>query len=349
MLPIPVLITLACACVAVTYFGVALFRSWAIRRQILDIPNERSSHVRPIPRGGGLVIAMVTLSAGSALAWADPQRFRLPYLWYASGAVLVAAISWLDDLKELPGAVRLGVHLVAAAVAMLGLGYWTRLALPFLGIVGLGLWGAVITVVWIVGLTNAYNFMDGTDGIAGAQGLIGGLGWALLGWVTSQPLVCGIGLSLAGSNLGFLIHNWPPASIFMGDVGSAFLGYTLAVLPVMYAFFIKDSPGAPIVGLLLVWPFVFDTGFTFLRRLRRRENVFAAHRSHLYQRMSSTKSGHARVALLYSGLALAGAFLAQVWSGRVVNGSTASLLALPVIGLGLWICVLIYERRTARS
>jgi UDP-N-acetylmuramyl pentapeptide phosphotransferase/UDP-N-acetylglucosamine-1-phosphate transferase len=196
-----------------------------------------------------------------------------------------------------------------------------------------------------VGLTNAYNFMDGTDGIAACQALAAGLGWALLGWQGGVPIVAGIGLLIACGSLGFLIHNWPPARIFMGDVGSAFLGYSLAVLPVMYFHFRKDSPGAPIVGLLLVWPFVFDTAFTFLRRLLRRENVFAAHRSHLYQRMSSARSGHARVALLYSGLALAGCALAQVWSTRVAGGAVAGTAVLPFLCLGLWALAVILERR----
>jgi hypothetical protein len=125
------------------------------------------------------------------------------------------------------------------------------------------------------------------------------------------------------------------------------LGYSLAALPVMYRFFSRESVGSPAVGLLLVWPFVFDTAFTFTRRLCRGENVFAAHRSHLYQRMTSAVSGHARVAFAYSGLTLAGVFLAQVWSTRVVNGSVHCLIALPVLCLGLWILTIIWEQRQA--
>jgi UDP-N-acetylmuramyl pentapeptide phosphotransferase/UDP-N-acetylglucosamine-1-phosphate transferase len=346
MLPISMPVILACITVAATYCGVAFFRSWAVRRQVLDIPNERSSHTRPTPRGGGLVIVVVTLLGGWVLAAAsDLRSMWLPYLSYATGALLVAVISWLDDLRPLPSSIRLGVHLGAAVIVIGGLGYWRTLALPLVGSITLGWWGALLTAVWIVGLTNAYNFMDGTDGIAGVQALVGGLGWALLGWKTDQSLVSGLGLATAGSSLGFLFHNWPPARIFMGDVGSAFLGYTLAVLPVMYGFFSQRSPGVPVVGLLLVWPFVFDTSFTFIRRLRRRENVFVSHRSHLYQRMSTAETGHARIALLYSGLALAGGLLAQVWSARVVGGEVNCLLALPVLCLGLWIFVAIHERR----
>jgi UDP-N-acetylmuramyl pentapeptide phosphotransferase/UDP-N-acetylglucosamine-1-phosphate transferase len=202
-------------------------------------------------------------------------------------------------------------------------------------------------VLWIVGLTNAYNFMDGIDGIAGGQALVAGLGWALLGTVAGAPIVGGLGTLVSCSSLGFLLHNWYPAGIFMGDVGSAFLGYTLAVLPLLFSFSAGESAGAPVVGLLLVWPFVFDTGFTFLRRLWRRENVFATHRSHLYQRITSPRSGHGRVALMYSGLALAGGLLARVWSAPAARRSATGLLVLPLLCLGLWVYVVIQKRRRA--
>jgi len=256
-------------------------------------------------------------------------------------------VSWMDDLRSLPSSIRLAVHLLGAVATIAGLGYWDVIKLPIWGSITLGWWGAVLTAVWIIGLTNAYNFMDGTDGIAGGQALIAGFGWALLGWNAGFPLICGLGVLIAGSSLGFLFHNWPPARIFMGDIGSAFLGYSLAVLPVMYGFFSREGVGSPVVGLLLVWPFVFDTAFTFTRRLCRGENVFSAHRSHLYQRMTSAVSGHARIALVYSGLTLAGVLLAQVWSLRVVNGSVTCLLALPVLCFGLWILTLIWEQRQA--
>lgn len=341
-------VILSLIAVVATYGGVARFRLWAERRQIVDLPNARSSHTRPTPRGGGVIIVVVTLLCGGLQAAAlSPTSLLAPYFVYAAGAFLVAGVSWLDDLRSLARSIRFAVHLLGAMVAIAGFGYWSTLALPLLGTVALGWWGAVITAVWIVGLTNAFNFMDGTDGIAAGQALVAGLGWALLGWKAGYPLLGGLGLLVAGSSLGFLTHNWPPARIFMGDVGSAFLGYTLAVLPVMYGFFSRSSAGAPIVGLLLVWPFVFDTAFTFIRRLCRRENVFAAHRSHLYQRMTSAHSGHSRVALIYSGLALAGGILAQVWSTRVVAGAVNSLLALPVLCLGLWALAAFQESRQA--
>ena len=193
--------------------------------------------------------------------------------------------------------------------------------------------GVPLAFFWVVGLTNAYNFMDGIDGLAGSQAVIAGVGWAGLGWLRGEPLVSLLGLLVAGSSLGFLLHNWPPARIFMGDVGSAFLGFTFAALSVLAA---QQNPRLAVAGILLLWPFIFDTIGTFLRRLRRRENVFAAHRSHLYQRLVIAGYSHRTVTLLYSGLALVGLVLALVWV-LALPGADWLALGLPgLLGFGLW-------------
>ncbi|MBK7202993.1 hypothetical protein [Candidatus Amarolinea dominans] len=143
-------------------------------------------------------------------------------------------------------------------------------------------------------------------------------GWTFLGWSDNQPLVAALGLLLAAASLGFLGHNWPLARIFMGDVGSAFLGYTFAVLPVVAA---QHNPRLAVAGVLLVWPFLF--------RLRHRENIFAAHRSHLYQRLVIAGYSHRTVTLLYSGLAAAGALLALLWTLDGAGSGLAVVLSLP--------------------
>ena len=148
---------------------------------------------------------------------------------------------------------------------------------------------------------------------------------------------------LAGSSLGFLGHNWPPARIFLGDVGSAFLGYTLAVLPVIAALL---EPRLALAGVLLVFPFVFDTSFTLLRRWRRGENIFVAHRSHLYQRLVIAGYSHRAVTLLYAGLALVGVVLALAWVLEL-PGSDWLALGLPgLFCLGLWQLVVRAETRS---
>lgn len=286
-----------------SYLLVFSIRRWAEQRLILDIPNERSSHTRPVPRGGGLAIVVISL-IGLIIVWIlRPAWSWLTLIVYVSGAALIAVVSLIDDLRSLPNWVRFIAHSLSAALVILGIGYWSKVSLPFLGTINLGWLGVAITFLWIVGLTNANNFMDGIDGLAGGQAVVAGLGWTILGWSDNQSLVVALGLLLAASSLGFLAHNWSPARIFMGDVGSAFLGYTFAVLPIVAA---QREPRFTFAGVLLVWPFIFDTVFTFLRRLLNHENVFIAHRSHLYQRLVATDISHNRVASLYIGLAIIG-------------------------------------------
>lgn len=260
---------------------VRLIRAWAEHQAILDHPNERSSHTAPTPRGGGIAIVLITL-AGSAF-WMTPRLAAV-----AAAALVIAVVSWIDDLRHLPAALRLGVQILAAL----------PVAIVFTPIVWVPL-----ALVWIVGLTNAYNFMDGIDGIAGGQAVVAGLAWAWFGMATQQPLIATIGLLIAGSSAGFLMHNWQPARIFMGDVGSAFLGFTFASLAVM------AWPNIRLVaaGVLVVWPFVADASFTFLRRALRRERVMEAHKSHIYQRLHQRGLSHAAVATIYIGLAAGGA------------------------------------------
>lgn len=342
--------------------GGSAFVAWAAlwyltaylrRRQVVDVPNARSSHKLPTPRGGGLVIVAVTLTG-----WLAFGLVTAPDLWFGvltcgAGAALVAVVSWLDDLQSLSNRVRFSAHSLAAVLAMVGLGYWPVVTLPWLGTVELGWLGLPLTFVWIVGLTNAYNFMDGIDGIAGVQAVAAGLGWAGLGAWASQPLTCALGILLAGSNLGFLGHNWPPARIFMGDVGSAFIGYLLAILPLLFTW-CSDDPTISAMGLvtgaLCVWPFIMDTSFTLLRRLCKGENIFMAHRSHLYQRLHLSGYQHRFVTLLYLALAVVGVVLAHWWMRQrdnVVDIIVALTLAL--LCLALWGFVVRQEQKQMHS
>ncbi|MCJ7493145.1 MAG: hypothetical protein MUP68_02765 [Deltaproteobacteria bacterium] len=151
------------------------------------------------------------------------------------GSLIIAGVSWLDDLCSLPNRIRFSAHTIVSLLLLIGVGYWNVVNLPLVGQLHLGWVGVPITLLWITGLTNAYNFMDGVDGIDGGQAVVAGLGWAVLGWLNHLPLISTLGLLLASCSLGFLGHNWPPARIFMGDVGSAFLGYTFAILAVIAA------------------------------------------------------------------------------------------------------------------
>ena len=152
---------------------------WARRRKILDIPNARSSHSTPTPRGGGIAIVALTI-----VLWivylAVMAQLKLPFLVYVGSAILVAAVSWIDDVRVVGIGGRLSVHAIAAASVMMAFGYFEDVAIPFIGSIQLSWIGVPVTFLWITGFTNAYNFMDGIDGIAGGQAAVAGVGWAIL-------------------------------------------------------------------------------------------------------------------------------------------------------------------------
>ncbi len=345
----PLWITLGFLAFVISYLLVRAYGLWARKRHILDIPNERSLHIHPTPRGGGVAIVLITL-VGTWSLWKfmEPSQSWRGLLLYTLGALLIAIVSWLDDLHPMPSWIRFSAQSIGAAAAIAGFGYWTQVNTPFHGPLHL-VWpvGLAITFFWIVGLTNAYNFMDGSDGLAGIQAVIAGASWSYIGITSGNQILAALGVLVAGSSLGFLKHNWTPARIFMGDIGSAFLGYTFAVFPLMCTGTDKDRLGAPLMGLLLVWPFVFDTTFTFLRRLGNGEDIFRAHRSHLYQRLIQTGQSPGLVAILYSSLSLAGAALARIWAADSLGSNVEGAVLVPVLALGLWLFVTGCERHRA--
>lgn len=344
------LVCFSVASCVLSYVGILFLGRWAKRRQIVDVPNQRSSHTNPTPRGGGLAIVTVSL-LGVFIAWLQGPSWSWQQLvGFLVGSGLISVVSWLDDLKGLSNRIRFAVHALGAILVIRSFGYWDMTNIPMFVPLQLDhllkYLGGPVTFFWVVGLTNAYNFMDGIDGIAGGQAVVAGLGYALLGWMLSIPLVGVLGALLAANSLGFLFHNWPPARIFMGDVGSAFLGYSFACLAVIGS---KSDPVMALSGVLVVWPFVFDTVFTFCRRLRNGEDIFSAHRSHLYQRLVISGLTHGTVTLLYMGLAVSGVLFAVL---VVMKNSWADLIVLTGLGvgcLGLWALTAVREHVSQRA
>jgi UDP-N-acetylmuramyl pentapeptide phosphotransferase/UDP-N-acetylglucosamine-1-phosphate transferase len=321
-----------------SWVAVLLVRTLALRRGLLDLPNERSSHVRPTPRlgGVGVLVAIVVADAGMSGAAGVTSREAVFVLVLATS---VSLVSLLDDFRGLPPLVRLVVHLTTAALAVAWLGALELGGLQFGPPAAAGIAARGLTVLWIAGFINAFNFMDGTDGIAATQALIAASAWGVAGWwLGNEPLTL-LAVAVAAASAGFLVHNWPPATIFMGDVGSALLGLLLATLPLL------AGDQHLLTAVLPVWPFVFDTTFTLLRRAHRRENVLAAHRSHLYQRLTRCGWSHGRTALLYSLLALAGAFVAVPMAVGRLNSVGPALSVLAVGSVMLWMLVVSQEAR----
>lgn len=294
-----------------TLMGVGLFRRWSLRRKLFDIPNERSSHTIPIPRGGGLIIVSVCLTI--YFIYLQIFDFEIPWAYFL-GALIVAGISWIDDLYSISVVWRFLCHSTAAGITIWGLGFIENFYIPFIGTIEGGTGAVFICFVWIVWLINAYNFMDGIDGIAGIQAFIAGLGWTFIGNFWQIETIGFYGAVLSISSLGFLLHNWQPAKVFMGDVGSAFFGYTFAVLPLLAA---KQTVQANfplfVIGVLFVWFFVFDTVFTLFRRLMRGEKIWQAHREHIYQKLVERGFSHQFVSILYGTLAGITVLLTFLW------------------------------------
>lgn len=335
-------------------FGLALtamaaLLTWllATRVRILDTPNDRSSHSRPTPKSGGLAV-VATFLAGMAVLYGLMDTVQIGesyFLGFFVGALMLAGVSLVDDMRALGFRSKLLTQFACAAVVVsFGL-VVDRIPLPLLGEVQLGLWGYPLTVVWILGLTNAFNFMDGLDGLAGGTAALVA---ALFGIVTLSQGSLFVYLTswvLLGSCAGFLLFNLPPARIFMGDVGSQFLGFAFAVLAVI-AMRYDASHTSFMVMPLLFFHFIWDTAFTMLRRWRAGENIAAAHRSHLYQLMNRLGFSHRRVALYHYAVTAAqgaGALL-------LVNvpGTARLLVFLPFVAwqaLYTWLVVRAARRR----
>ena len=286
-----------------SWLGTELFRRFSLKRSILDIPNERSSHATPVPRGGGILVVILSLAVYVIAAAYYHNSISFGFL---IGATLVAAISLADDLVSIPFFIRLAVHMVAAAVLIYDIGSLTAIHLPMTGRdISFGLAGPAVTVFWLVWMINSYNFMDGIDGIAGTQALVAAGGWMVIGYNVETQAVMVFCASVAASVAGFLLHNWSPARIFMGDVGSAFLGFTFGAIPLLIARESHfDSGWLFAIAITILWPFLFDTVYTLLRRTVKGERLWEAHRSHLYQRLVAAGYSHRAVSLLYGSSTL---------------------------------------------
>lgn len=278
-----------------TYVGVELFRRWSVKKNFLDVPNERSSHKTPTPRGGGIIIAAVCFASYLITVFFYPPLFSWGYLL---GVIVIAIVSWLDDVYSIWFLWKLLAHVAAAVI------FVTDVQILHGG--DFSLTYMAVSLSWVVVIVNAYNFMDGIDGLAGLQAVITAFSWLVLSYMLEATAMFYFSGAIAFASLGFLLHNWPPAKIFMGDIGSAFLGFTFAALPFMAS---KEALNSKphmllLASALFLWFFLFDSILTRSRRLLSGKNVFSAHREHFYQRLALSGMSHGKVTLTYGILAL---------------------------------------------
>ncbi|MHC4472278.1 MAG: glycosyltransferase family 4 protein [Planctomycetota bacterium] len=309
------------------------------RLEVIDHPNVRSSHERPTPRGGGLGILMALLPGACVgiVVLGGPHRL-VGAVALLGCLLLLAGLGFADDRRGTGVVAKALIQVGAAVIAVAALGPVKAVGLPG-GVVALGWLAAPLTVFWLVGFSNAFNFMDGIDGIAALFA-----GTAALCLFAMAKGGGGVLLPLAGASLAFLTLNWPPARVFMGDVGSLPVGFLLAALALPGV-----GTGLPfLVVFLALGPFLFDTIYTLLRRAVRGENVLAAHRSHLYQRLVIAGLSHRAVTLLYGGWTLLSGCLGflYLWGGVTARGAVlgAVLVAALMTGAGLVLVVRRLER-----
>lgn len=258
------------------------------RFDIHDVPNSRSSHLRPVPRGGGIAIVLTFVLGLSALTRELPRAL----FWaIVIPGILVAAVGYVDDIRHLSAKARLVVHVVASLAAASWIAAANQSAPASSAWPWLWLAAAALGIAWLINLTN---FMDGIDGILGAQALAVCLGAAALCWTANDAMLARLYLVLAASTLGFLMWNWSPAKIFMGDVGSGFIGYVYGVLTLLS--WLRGTLRLE-TSLILFGAFICDATYTLIVRAALRCDVTAAHRDHAYQKAVQTGLSHAKVSL----------------------------------------------------
>ena len=261
----------------------------------MDIPNERSSHITPTPRGGGIAFVSTSLIGFLILLLNDALN-RTELLSLCCAGVIVAIAGHLDDRQKISGAtVRLVLHAISAIILIVGVGIPAQISL-FDRTVNTGIVGSILGVIYLVWLLNLFNFMDGTDGIAASEAIFVALAGAFLNYhVLSHANHSDAAIVLAASTFGFLLYNWSPAKIFMGDVGSGYLGIVVGGLSLMAA---KQQHELLWVWIILLAVFVSDATITLIRRLARKQKPHVAHRSHAYQHLAIRFNSHAKVSLI---------------------------------------------------
>ncbi|MDO8349931.1 MAG: glycosyltransferase family 4 protein [Gallionella sp.] len=284
-------------------------------RMIQDIPNERSLHVEPVPRTGG-----VALMAGILAGW---MLLSQSWLWWIVVPVLgLFVLSLLDDVRGLTPGIRLIGHFLAASCVLLGA-----------GISWIGWLPVLLYIVW---MTNLYNFMDGSDGMAGGMALSGFTCYGLAGWMNGDLAFAMMSFSVGAAALGFLYHNFYPAKVFLGDAGSIPLGFLAAAFGVWG----WQQGYWPFWFPVLVFsPFVMDATLTLLKRAHNKEKLTDAHRSHYYQRLVQMGWGHRNTAITEYALMLLAGVSALLGIGLDVWGQGGLLVCWAAIylGLSIWI------------
>lgn len=275
-----------------------LMRAYALKKNIIDNPNERSSHSVPTPRGGGVAVVCSYLLALAVLMYSQQLPLHTGFTLMAAGFV-IALLGFLDDHGHINSMLRLAVHFLVAIGVVLSLGGFGDV--PVFNGVQLGFIGNIIAVLFLVWLLNLYNFMDGINGIASVEAMTTTVSMAILYLLLKTTLNTDILWLLATCVFGFLLWNFPKAKIFMGDACSGFLGLTLGILALMA---LKENAALFCAWVICLGVFVVDATYTLIKRALNGYKMYDAHRSHSYQILSRTWDSHTPVTLVVAAINL---------------------------------------------
>jgi UDP-N-acetylmuramyl pentapeptide phosphotransferase/UDP-N-acetylglucosamine-1-phosphate transferase len=314
-----------------TAFAATLVSVWWLARSpvgriALDHPKPRSLHQSPVPRTGGIGVHL-----GIVLAWGGVAPSLPLEAWFAFALLLL--VSFVDDVRGLPAPWRLAAHLLAAGIVA------TALLLNDYGAAAV-LIGALV-VAW---MTNLYNFMDGADGVAGGMTVFGFSFYGIAAWLSDSPIFALANASVAAAAAAFLVFNFHPARIFLGDVGSVPLGFVAATFGLV-GWLQHDWPWW--FPVFVFSPFIVDASVTLARRLVRGERVWEAHRDHYYQRLVQMGWGHRRTAVAEYALMLVSGLLALATLSAAAAGQTVALVATAAVYAAVIAWVERAWRRTA--
>ncbi|HDD56360.1 MAG TPA: glycosyltransferase family 4 protein [Chloroflexi bacterium] len=343
MIDIKYLAVLFLACFFMSTLGTYTLKKIFNRLQIIDVPGERRSHSVPTPRGGGMAIVGTFLIAFLLVGLFQSFNQRIFWGLLLSSAA-ISALGFLDDLYTLPRTPRILAWIGITALSILFGIHLQSLTLPIIGTIHFGILSPLVTFLWLIGVTNFFNFMDGINGLAGFEALLVSGFLAGIAYWAGNVLVFIPSVIVFAAALGFLPHNFPKAKIFMGDGGSNFLGYIFAGLAIIGS---QDTANTIpfVVPVILLLMFLLDAASTLLKRLPKGKEWLEPHRDHLYQRLIKLGYSHAQVTLGYTAINLFLGIMAILYFG---SGGYLSLgyLGLTVVPfLALVIFTVLREKR----
>ncbi len=301
----------------------------AMRWRLLDLPNIRSAHSLPTARGGGTPMVLTCCLASLSVGFRWPSLAFGVVLGIVLPSLAIAVVGFLDDLKPLRASLRLLVQIAVAVAVVLVLGPLRSVSLPGFGPIGFGWLAWPLSIVWIVGLTNAFNFMDGSDGMAALGAFVVAAAMVFMGLVTGDLAMVLLAAFVGAAAGGFLVFNWSPARIFMGDVGSAFLGTFFAALALLASQQSREAVFIPMV--MALWPYIYDPLLSVMRRAWNGHNPLVPHREFLFHRLIRSGTSHRHAAILYAVLSLMGGAAGLLMLDEGIPPASRCLLPLTTV------------------